>query len=74
MVSTCKRSINIVNANKPKVLSGLTQTGMQREQGLISPLSWATNAAGEESGPKLSQLPMRNTVSLQPSQQWESDL
>jgi hypothetical protein len=56
------------------MLKGLNQKVTQRVQGLMSSLSWATNAAGEESRPNLSQLSMRNTVSLSSSQDWESHL
>jgi hypothetical protein len=72
-VSICERSINIVSLNKPKVLKGLNQKVPQWEQGLKPSLSWTSNAAGEESGPNLILLHVRNTVSSYSSHHWESD-
>jgi len=48
MLNICKSLINVVRANKPKVLTGLTQTGMRPGAGNRGlPLADRTVAGGQ---------------------------
>ncbi len=47
MVNTSKCSINVVTQNKPKMLTGLSQKALWREEAFCTAPSWTPNATGE---------------------------
>jgi hypothetical protein len=52
MANVCELLINVVKENRPKMLTGLSQTATQWVKGLHFPPSWASIAAGGEREPK----------------------
>lgn len=63
MAKAHELSINVVNLNRQKALTGLGQTALQRVRELGYLPSWARNAAGEEREPKPDLSNVRNVVS-----------
>jgi hypothetical protein len=47
MVNPCELLINVGTSSKPKMLTGLGPTALERVQGLAFTLSWTPYAPGE---------------------------
>ena len=51
MANTCELLINVVKANKPKMLTGLNQKVCDGQRGIQFPLSETLNITGEQAEP-----------------------